>query len=120
MLTRLADAYLSVGNLAAAESTYRKNLDDGYDKFSLLGLAKVHAVRSETTEVVHCYRQLIANEGESGRFFGEIVSKMIEYKWESDAISLYQVACEMQKNNLEVCQNLAIQAKKFNLPLYPN
>ena len=109
MFTRLGDAYRNDGSLIAAESTYRKSLDNGYDKFSLLGLAKVHAIRGELNEVVSCYRQLMANQHENGWFFGEIASQLIEHRQQSDAATFYRAACELHQDNQEVCRELAKQ-----------
>jgi tetratricopeptide (TPR) repeat protein len=117
MLTRLADAYRSTGNLDAAETTYRKNLENSYDKFSLLGLAKLYAVRGEPEEVVRCYRELVAREEEDGWFFGEITAQLIEHQRGQDAVRLYQVARELQRDNQEVCRKLAEQAEKYQLPV---
>ena len=120
MFTRLADAYRSIGQLAAAEAFYRKSLSVGYDKFSLFGLSKLYAVCGETNEVVRCYRQLVTNEEEDGRFFGAIASRMIEHNRHSDALSFYQAAYELQKNNQDISQKLAIQAEKLQLQLCCN
>jgi tetratricopeptide (TPR) repeat protein len=115
LLARLGDAYRNIGNLVAAESNYRKALDKGYDKFSLLGLAKVHAIRGEVNEMEGCYRQLMANEQENGRFFGEITSQLIEHRQQSDAASFYRTACELHQDNQDVFQKLANRAEELGL-----
>ena len=117
LLTRLGDAYRRVGNMAAAEATFRKNLDSCYDKFSLLGLAKVHAVRGNIDEAVNCYRKLIEREVEEGWYFSGIASQLMEHQRQSDAVNLYKIACELQQNNQEACRKLSDEAKKLEIPV---
>jgi len=115
LFSRLGDAYRNIGNLVAAESNYRKALDNDYDKFSLLGLTKVHAIRGEINEMVRCYRQLMANEQENGWFWSGIASQLIEHRQHSDAASFYRVACELHQGNQDVFRELTKQAEKLGL-----
>ncbi len=116
LLTRLADAYRSIGNLAAAEGYYRKNLDNNYDKFSLMGLAKVYTVRGEINEVTNCYRQLVTKEKEDGHFFAEIALHMIKCNRQNEVLSFYKTACALQKSDQDICKKLANHLEEFKLP----
>ena len=76
MLTRLGDAYRNIGNLAGAETSYRQSLESGYDKFGMLGLAKLYAIRGEISEARMCYEELLKREEEDGMLFRTILSQV--------------------------------------------
>ena len=90
MLTRLADAYRKMERFDEAEKIYLQNLEQGYDKFSLLGLAKLHATRNEMNEMIRCYRELVTKEEEDGWFFSEIATKLLDNSQFQEAAQLYQ------------------------------
>ena len=115
LFTRLGDAYRNTGDTAAAEASYRKALDKGDDKFGLLGLARLHAVRGELDQVTLCYRRLARHEDETGWFFGEIAAQLTAHRQRSDVENFYLVACELQQGNQGVARGLARQAEKLGL-----
>lgn len=117
MLTRLADAYRATGNFGAAEKTYRQNMEKGYDKFSLLGLAKLHALRGEGEEALSCYQTLVGREGEDGWFFQELAKIMVENAWGKEAAAFYRGVRTLHRGNPSLLQKLTELAEPLQLPL---
>jgi tetratricopeptide (TPR) repeat protein len=117
MLTRLADAYRNTGNLVAAEKTYRANLETGYDKFSMLGLGKLHAMRGEGEHALRCYQTLVAREGDHGWFFQEIAKLLVEHGWMPEATAFYRSACELQQPTPALKHKLTELAEQLQLIL---
>ncbi len=71
VLARLGDAYRNLGQLDAAERTYRKGLESGYAKFSQVGMMKLHCQAGRLKEACDCYDELLRHEGDDARFFVE-------------------------------------------------
>ncbi len=72
MLSRLGDAYRNIGNLEIAEKYYRRVLDNGYDRYALLGMAKLRCRQSRFDDVTDIFMEFIRREGESMRVVDEM------------------------------------------------
>lgn len=72
MLSRLGDAYRNIGNLEIAEKYYHRVLDNGYDRYALLGMAKLRCRESRLDEVVEIFTEYIRREGENMRVVDEM------------------------------------------------
>lgn len=81
MISRLGDAYRNIGQYDDAERTYKTNLADGYHKYSLAGLIKLHVFKGAVTEACRCYDELLRNEqGEEINVFSEVGELLIKRK----------------------------------------
>ncbi len=79
MLSRLGDAYRNVGNLEAAEEIYDAILDKGYDKYTLLGLAKLRCAQGRIADTYDIFHQMLIQEREDPRFISDLGQLLTEH-----------------------------------------
>jgi tetratricopeptide (TPR) repeat protein len=72
VMTRIGDAYLSLGNFEQAEVNYRKALALGYDKYAYLGLARIHTETNHMDEALKIFTMLLEKEPNDARVTAEV------------------------------------------------
>lgn len=99
MLSRLGDAYRNLGQFSDAERTYQKNLKVGYNKFSLVGLIKLHSLQSHLQETCDYYDTLLQNEaGEERKVFVEVGDLFIKRNERNLAREFFQHVLKRQND----------------------
>lgn len=97
LLTRLGDAYRNLGRYVEAERSYKSNLDKGYDKFSLVGMIKLHSLQGRMQEACDCYDELLNKEGEDRNIFSDIGDLLINNNQCEMALQFLHHALQRQK-----------------------
>ena len=90
MLSRLGDAYRNIGDYASAEQAYRSALDNGYDKYALIGLAKLRCRQGRTEEAYDIFRKMLVRERDDPRFIPELGKLLLEYDSAGNFVAFYQ------------------------------
>ena len=99
VLARLGDAYRNLGQFDAAERSYRMGLDNGYAKFSQVGMVKLHCQAGRLKEACDCYDELLRHEGDDTRFFAEAGQLLIKRGDRNLALEFYRHIQQLQKNS---------------------
>jgi len=99
VLARLGDAYRNLGQFDAAERSYRMGLDNGYSRFSQVGMVKLKCQMGRLKEAYDCYDELLRHEGEDTRFFAEAGQLLIKRGNRDLALEFYRHVQERQKNS---------------------
>ena len=102
LLTRLGDAYLNLGQFERAERAYKKNLDNAYDLFSLVGMIKLHSQQGRLQEVCDCYDNLLHKEREDRKVFAEVAELFIQRNERDLALQFLQHALNHHKGSHSV------------------
>jgi tetratricopeptide (TPR) repeat protein len=103
MLTRLGDAYRNIGQFEAAEQTYKKNMALGYNKFSFIGLIKLHCIQLQMKEACSFYDELLKHEhGEDRKVFSEVCDMFIKRNKPELAREFLRHSLDRQKDNRNI------------------
>lgn len=104
LLTRLGDAYRNLGQYEAAERSYKSNLDKGYDKFSLIGMVKLHSLQGRMREACDYYDELLNKEGEDRNVFADIGDLLIQNNQQALALQFFRHVLQRQKKCPAICE----------------
>lgn len=107
VLARLGDAYRNLGQFDAAERAYKKGLENGYAKFSQVGMMKLHCQAGRLKEACACYDELFRNEGDDTRFFAEAGQLLLQRGSRDLALEFYRHVQQHLKNFSSVSRIIA-------------
>lgn len=101
LMTRLGDAYRNLGRYEDAERAYRTNLEQAYDKFSLIGMIKLLALQSRLQEACQRYEELLQREGEDLKLYADVADLLLQNNKRDPALQFLRHVRELQKQNPE-------------------
>jgi tetratricopeptide (TPR) repeat protein len=114
LLTRLGDAYRNLGQFQAAERVYTDNLAKGYNKYSLVGMIKLHSLQSRMQEACDCYDELLRNEGgEDRKIYSDVGEMLIKRHEINQAQQFFCHVLHRQKEHPAVCNLIEDRLKSL-------
>lgn len=106
LLTRLGDAYRNLGRYADAERSYNSNLQQAYDKFSLIGMVKLLALQERLQEAFQRYEELLQREGEDLKVFADVADLLLQNNKRDSALQFLRHVRELQKQDQEASRSV--------------
>lgn len=90
LFTRMGDAYVNLGDLVAAEKSYLRGLELGYDRYALVGLIWLYCDIDQSEKAIEAFWRLIEHETDVATQLEELSKRFVRTGQRKEMLQFFQ------------------------------
>lgn len=112
--SRMGDAWVNLGGLDAAEGSYRKSLEQGYDRYAEIGLVRLYCDREDFTLAGVAFASLMDNEDKPVLQVEELCRRFVRCGRRAVMLRFFRYLLDQSSLNQMVQQQLKALLEKLD------
>ena len=105
--SRMGDAFVNLGSPFEAEESYRIALDEGYDRFAIIGLVRLYCDRNDISSAADYFWQLIESESDADLQLEELSKRFVRSGQRDIMLKFFHSLLDSERGAQEVRDSIA-------------
>ena len=111
--SRMGDAFVHLGDPASAEISYQRALEQGYDRFAMVGLVRLLCERDDWHKAADCFWSLVAKEEAADLQLEELSKRFVRSGQRELMLNFFRQLLSSERGDAAVCEEIRSLLKKL-------